>query len=109
MVACSLRSFLFVAFVLGLAPPQPARAQAQALLENPQPNSFLSGLGVISGWVCDAARIDIELDGVRFQAAYGTSRADTRPDCRTVLRDRPYVQDHECACVRFDARTADSD
>jgi hypothetical protein len=81
MVASVLRAFLFVAFVLGLAPPQLAQAQAQAFLENPQPNSFLSGLGVISGWVCDAQRIDIELDGVRSQAAYGTSRADTRSAC----------------------------
>ncbi len=81
MVASLLRAFLFVAFVLGLAPPQLARAQAQAFLENPQPNSFLSGLGVISGWVCDAQRIDIEFDGVRSQAAYGTSREDTRSVC----------------------------
>ena len=79
MVAGLLRSFLFVAFVLSLAFPPLARAQA--VLENPQPNSFLSGLGVISGWVCDAQRIDIEFDGVRYQAAYGTSRADTRAVC----------------------------
>ena len=71
-----LRSFLFVAFVLGFAPPHLARAQAQAFLENPQPGSFQSGIGVISGWVCDAQRIDIELDGVRTQAAYGTNRGD---------------------------------
>ena len=81
MVAGLLRSFLFVAFVLGLAPLPLARAQAQAFLENPQPNSFQSGIGVISGWVCDAQRIDIELDGVRTQAAYGTSRGDTRAVC----------------------------
>ena len=53
MVAGLLRSFLFVAFVLGFAPPHLARAQAQAFLENPQPGSFQSGIGVISGWVCD--------------------------------------------------------
>jgi GDSL-like lipase/acylhydrolase family protein len=81
MVAGLLRSFLFVAFVLGFAPPHLARAQAQAFLENPQPGSFQSGIGVISGWVCDAQRIDIELDGVRTQAAYGTSRGDTRSVC----------------------------
>ena len=81
MVAGLLRSFLFVAFVLGFAPPHLARAQAQAFLENPQPGSFQSGIGVISGWVCDAQRIDIEFDGVRTQAAYGTARADTRAVC----------------------------
>src|SRR5215475_7344904 len=81
MVAGSLRSFLFVAFLLVLAPPPLARAQTLAFLENPQPNSFQSGIGVISGWVCDAQRIDIELDGVRTQAAYGTARGDTISVC----------------------------
>ena len=39
---------------------------APHILENPQPGSFQSGIGVISGWVCDAQRIDIEFDGVRY-------------------------------------------
>src|SRR5215208_5507450 len=81
MVIGSLRSLLFVACVLVLAPLHLARAQTQAFLENPQPNSFLSGIGVISGWVCDAQRIDLELDGIRTQAAYGTARGDTISVC----------------------------
>lgn len=81
MAAGLFCSFFFVLFVLGLAVPQLARAQVQAFLENPQPNSFLSGIVVISGWVCDATRVDIELDGVRYQAAYGTIREDTRVVC----------------------------
>ncbi|MEW6297988.1 MAG: choice-of-anchor D domain-containing protein [Thermodesulfobacteriota bacterium] len=56
------------------------RAWAQARLENPQPLSFQSGIGVVSGWACDASRVDIEFDGAfTLQAAYGTSRADTAP------------------------------
>jgi len=51
-------------------------------LENPAPGSFQSGLGLISGWVCNANRIDIDIDGrATFQAAYGTSRSDTQVPC----------------------------
>ena len=65
--------------LLGLVFPWSVRAQAT--LENPQPHSAQSGIGVISGWACKAARIDIEIDGAKTQAAYGTSREDTRPAC----------------------------
>src|SRR2546430_6697658 len=54
---------------------------AQATLDNPQPGSAQSGIGVISGWACQATRVDIEIDGVAIQAAYGTSRADTSSAC----------------------------
>ncbi len=51
-------------------------------LENPQPSSFESGIGVISGWHCSAARVDIKFDGqAASQAAYGTSRNDTSAIC----------------------------
>ena len=51
-------------------------------LENPGPNSFQSGIGLISGWVCEAERVEIEMETAggavhRFEAAYGTERADT--------------------------------
>ena len=47
-------------------------------LENPAPNSFQSGIGIISGWVCEARTVDIEINGThRLMAAYGTDRADT--------------------------------
>ncbi|HEV8713426.1 MAG TPA: hypothetical protein VGX03_11420 [Candidatus Binatia bacterium] len=53
-----------------------------AALENPQPGSFQSGIGIISGWVCNANRVDIVFDGTAtLQAAYGTSRADTQAVC----------------------------
>ena len=52
------------------------------ILENPPPGSFQSGIGVISGWVCDATLVEIIFnDSVTFQAAYGTSREDTLPVC----------------------------
>ena len=55
---------------------------AQATLENPQPDSFQSGIGIISGWACNAGRIEIAFDGgAPTTAAYGTSRGDTQSVC----------------------------
>ena len=54
------------------------------ILENPQPGAFVSGIGTISGWVCDANTIEIEFDNDaanRWQAGYGTSRVDTYGVC----------------------------
>ena len=53
----------------------------QALLENPSQNSLQSGVGVISGWACEAEEIIIELDGTPLKAGYGTTREDTRGVC----------------------------
>jgi len=51
-------------------------------LENPGANSFQSGLGVISGWVCEAETVEIELGELGRQgAAYGTERLDTAESC----------------------------
>ena len=61
----------------------PALASATTL-ENPQPDSFQSGIGVISGWVCDASHIEIEFNNDaanRWQAGYGTRRTDTQGVC----------------------------
>ena len=57
------------------------REPSPAFLENPQPASFQSGIGVISGWACEARKILIELDGTPLQAAYGTVREDTWSVC----------------------------
>ena len=60
---------------------------APQMLENPQPGSFQSGIGVISGWVCEAEEITIEFEhGVTGEvssttAGYGTSRDDTMEAC----------------------------
>lgn len=51
-------------------------------LENPGPNAFKSGIGVISGWVCEAAKVDVEIDQRhRFSVVYGTERSDTQGVC----------------------------
>ena len=50
-------------------------------LGNPQPHSFQSGVGVISGWACHAQEIVIELNGVPYRAGYGTTRPDTQERC----------------------------
>ena len=68
----------------GLGCPPVLLAQPPAFLENPRPDSFQSGLSVISGWVCEAERIEVIFDDDEtqpWQAAYGTSRNDTRGAC----------------------------
>lgn len=60
-------------------------AFAQGNLENPTPNSFQSGQGIISGWHCQATTIEIVVDGtIRVQAPYGTLRGDTLSSCGDV-------------------------
>ena len=59
----------------------------QAWLENPAPGSFQSGLGVISGWVCEADTVEIVFEPggtdatLTFEAGAGTERADTADRC----------------------------
>ena len=50
-------------------------------LENPGPDSFQSGIGVLSGWMCEAEEVVFTLNGVPQPAAYGTERLDTEPVC----------------------------
>ena len=51
-------------------------------LENPGPNSFQSGIGLISGWSCEADTVEIAIgDMAPQEAAYGTERLDTRDAC----------------------------
>ncbi len=58
------------------------RVGAQVTIENPQPDSVQSGIGIISGWACDAERIEFSVSGgPRIQAAYGTIREDTQGVC----------------------------
>ncbi|MCP5425280.1 MAG: endo alpha-1,4 polygalactosaminidase [Gammaproteobacteria bacterium] len=62
--------------VIGLA------AEAQSFLESPLQGSTESGIGLIRGWVCDADRIDIVIDGQPPRsAAYGAKRGDTATVC----------------------------
>ena len=51
-------------------------------LENPGVASFQSGIGVLSGWVCDADLVEMEIGDLAPQvAAYGTERRDTAGVC----------------------------
>ena len=60
----------------------PVSAGAQGFLDNPAPASIQSGIGIISGWVCEADEVTIQIDaGPPLQAAYGTTRADTALVC----------------------------
>ena len=52
------------------------------VLENPGPGSWQSGIGVLSGWVCEADMVEVVLDDRPAQlAAYGTERPDTEEIC----------------------------
>lgn len=53
-----------------------------AALEVPQPASFQSGIGIVSGWKCNAGTITAAFDsGPPIQVAYGTIREDTQGVC----------------------------
>ena len=53
-----------------------------AILENPSPHSFSSGIGVISGWKCDAGELTVRFDGGEpIPLAYLNERADTASVC----------------------------
>ena len=73
-------------FVLaeGAAPTGASRSGIAGVghLENPSANSFQSGIGVISGWVCAADAVTITLGDLAPQVAgYGTERLDTLDVC----------------------------
>lgn len=53
--------------------------------ESPSEGSFESGVGLIRGWVCNAATVEVEIDGgARLKAAHGTRRPDTEAVCGTA-------------------------
>jgi hypothetical protein len=70
--------FLIPCIALAAAP----LAQAAGVLENPAPAATVSGIGVISGWSCNASRIEVQVDAnAPMPAAYGTDRLDTLATC----------------------------
>ena len=88
----TLISALFVTLIGGLSLPQSLRAQS--VFENPQPGSFQSGVGVISGWVCEAEQIDIVFNPgtakeETWRAGYKTTREDTEstPEGEVICGD----------------------
>ena len=54
------------------------------VLENPRAGAHQSGVGVISGWVCEADTVEIEINDVRHPVPYGTARLDTEGACGDV-------------------------
>lgn len=69
-----------IAGIQALYPPiEPS--SVLGVLGNPRHGSFQSGIGVISGWVCDADEVLIDIDGEVQPAAYGTERPDTAGRC----------------------------
>ena len=64
----------------------PTPFEPEGSLENPGAASPQSGIGLISGWVCEAEEVEIEIETargttVRQEAAYGTERLDTAAEC----------------------------
>ena len=58
------------------------RDMETAVLENPQPGSYQSGVSVLSGWACEAETVVLEVDGaLLLPAGYGTERTDTMGPC----------------------------
>ena len=83
-------------FVLGPASPPAASGPDRpgssevGFLGNPASHSMQSGVGLISGWVCEAAEVEIEFTAgttgaiQSYPAASGTIREDTQEVCGDV-------------------------
>ena len=75
------QNFVLVAGARPQGPTQAGRAGV-GQLENPGPNALQSGIGVLSGWVCEGEAVELEIGHVgRQRAAYGTERLDTLAVC----------------------------
>lgn len=80
-LAREIQAIWLMALILLIA-AMPAMAWAQATFEAPQEGSVQSGVGLIQGWRCEEALIEVEIDGgAPLGAAYGTSRLDTSGVC----------------------------
>ena len=54
----------------------------KSYLESPRQSSVESGIGLIRGWICQANKVEVQIDnGARQQIAYGTTRKDTASVC----------------------------
>ena len=61
-------------------------------IDNPANNSFQSGIGVLSGWACNVATVEVFFDSNGrelgpIEAGYGTERGDTASVCGTDNTD----------------------
>ena len=60
----------------------------QAVLENPASDSYVSGIGQITGWACSDLPLEVQITGgyvERFPVPHGVSRADTESVCGDTL------------------------
>ena len=70
-----------------ISPLTPPDISSKAFIENPSAGSFQSGIGVISGWACEADSVRVRLtngntkESFTWDAAYGTTRVDTEGVC----------------------------
>ena len=78
-----MSSWLSLCLGLLILVPSLALAQSTATLEIPGDGDTLSGIGVISGWKCEAkGDITVRLDGgIPIKMVYGSGRGDTRRPC----------------------------
>ena len=68
----------------GRSPPSSDSTGSSAVpgyLENPAPNTFQSGIGPLSGWVCEAEAVTLKINGQSYPVPYGLERPDTREEC----------------------------
>ena len=79
---CRKTAFLSLPLCLGMVLLASSLAHA-ATLEIPGKGDTLSGIGVISGWKCEAeGDITVRLDGgIPIRMVYGSERGDTRSEC----------------------------
>ena len=62
--------------------PTSVAPTAAMALENPQPGSYQSGVGLISGWSCAGPTITVSIDGGQQRGVpYGSGRGDTASIC----------------------------
>ena len=63
--------------------PEPTATSTRAWLEVPANGSFQSGIGFVSGWVCEAERVSIVIDGGLHlpPVARNIARGDTEAVC----------------------------
>ena len=63
---------------------------AAATLENPTAGALKSGVGLISGWICEADRLEVSLDGgARLFVPYGSDRTNPARHCPSFCTAPP--------------------
>ncbi len=56
----------------------------RGFLENPAPNTWQSGIGPLSGWVCNADDVTLRINGRAYPVPYGLERIDTLGPCGDI-------------------------